>query len=85
MLSGDAIVIWGLMGEAITLGARSDDYGSDSGSVCLFVFHGATWAEQMKLHPTAFDRFGRSVAVSTDSVVDGVQGVHRYFYLQTKK
>jgi hypothetical protein len=65
----------GISGESIVVGAEADDdNGSSSGSAYVFVRSGTTWSQQQKLLPSdgaAFDVFGRSVAISGETVVVG--------------
>jgi predicted amidohydrolase len=62
-------------GDTVVVGAyRDDDGGVDSGSAYVFVRSGNTWSQQAKLTASdgaADDLFGRSVAVSGDTVVVG--------------
>ena len=66
----------GLSGDTAVVGAFLDDHagGMWAGSAYVFVRGGTTWSEQAKLTASdaeASDRFGRSVAVSGDTVVVG--------------
>lgn len=64
-----------LFGETILVGARrDDDNGDESGAAYLFTRYGFDWIQQAKL--TAADgeagaEFGRSVALSDDTVIIG--------------
>lgn len=64
-----------LFGETILVGARrDDDNGDESGAAYLFTRYGSDWIQQAKL--TAADgeagaEFGRSVALSDDTVIIG--------------
>lgn len=64
-----------LFGETILIGARrDDDNGDESGAAYLFTRHESDWIQQAKL--TAADgeagaEFGRSVALSDDTVIIG--------------
>jgi len=65
-----------ISGDSVVVGAdRDEEKGFDSGSAYVFVRSGSTWSQQSKLTATD-DRnyrsfFGRSVAISGDSVVVG--------------
>ena len=64
-----------ISGDSVVVGAYgNDDAGSTSGSAYVFTRSGTTWTEQQKLTASdaaADDFFGRSVAISGDSVVVG--------------
>jgi FG-GAP repeat len=64
-----------ISGDRVVVGAQWDgDAGDASGSAYVFVRSGTTWDEEDKLTATdaaAGDRFGRSVAISEDTVVVG--------------
>jgi hypothetical protein len=68
----------GLSGDTAVIGAFSDDdNGQSSGSAYVFTRSGVAWTEQAKLTASdaaAGDVFGRSVAISGDTVVIGAQG-----------
>ncbi len=65
-------------GDTVVVGAyRAADAGPGSGSAYVFVRSGGSWTEQDRLTASdaaADDRFGRSVAVSGDTVVVGAYG-----------
>lgn len=67
---GDAV---GISGDTVVVCAFLDsDAGADSGSAYVFVRNGNTWTQQQKLiasDAAAGDLFGRSVAISGDSIV----------------
>jgi hypothetical protein len=69
---GDAVA---LDGDVAVMGTPDgDDYGSQSGSVYIFHYDGAVWAQQPKLIISGAnedDNCGHSVSVSGDSVVFG--------------
>jgi hypothetical protein len=63
-------------GDTVVVGADCDDAGAntDQGSAYVFVRNGTTWSEQQKLTAgdgAASDRFGYSVALSSDTAVVG--------------
>jgi len=62
-------------GDTIVVGAFMDDAGGNqSGSAYVFIRSGGTWSQQAKLTASdgaAYDHFGRSVSVSSDTVVVG--------------
>ena len=65
-----------LSGDTVVVGAnRADPEGkTNAGAAYVFVRSGSTWGQQAKLTAgdgAAFDRFGRSVAISGDTVVAG--------------
>ncbi|MCH7582772.1 MAG: FG-GAP repeat protein, partial [Acidobacteria bacterium] len=64
-----------ISGDTALVGAHfDDDAGPDSGSAYVFTRSGTTWTQQAKLtaaDAAAFDRFGRSVAISGDTVLVG--------------
>ncbi|HUU85723.1 MAG TPA: FG-GAP repeat protein [Phycisphaerae bacterium] len=63
-------------GNVTVIGAdRDNDLGSKSGSAYVFRFDGSKWVPEAKLLPAdgaAGDHFGKSVAVSGDTIVIGV-------------
>jgi hypothetical protein len=65
----------GLDGDTMVVGAHLDDVsGAGSGAAYIFVRSGGGWVEQAKLVPAdlaAGDEFGRSVALSGDTVLVG--------------
>ncbi|MET0647059.1 MAG: hypothetical protein ABW208_10590, partial [Pyrinomonadaceae bacterium] len=64
-------------GDTAVVGAHDDDSPStDAGSAYVFVRTGSTWAQQKKLvasDAAANDHFGRSVAISGDTIVVGAE------------
>jgi len=68
-----------LSGDTLVVGAPEDDNGGlrNQGSAYVFVRSGAVWAQQQKLvaaDGAINDFFGRSVALSGDTVVTGAGG-----------
>ena len=67
----------GISGDNLVTGAhRDDDGGSDSGSAYVFVRSGTTWAQKTKLSAddaASLDSFGKSVALSGQTVVVGAR------------
>jgi len=65
-------------GETVVVGASHEDAGgSDAGAAYVFTRSGSSWSEQAKLVASdaeAGDLFGRSVAVSGETVVVGAWG-----------
>ncbi len=66
----------GVSGDTVVVGAYFDDHvaGTNAGSAYVFTRSGTTWTEQTKLMASdaaANDNFGRSVAVSGDTLVVG--------------
>jgi hypothetical protein len=65
-------------GNTAIIGADADDdAGTNSGSAYLFVRNGSSWTERAKLAAidgAAGDRFARSVAVSGETAIVGVEG-----------
>jgi hypothetical protein len=61
--------------DRIVVGSPLDDDPSDNaGSVYIFSFDGTSWIEEAKLNASdaeSFDEFGRSVAISGDSLIVG--------------
>ncbi len=62
--------------NALVVGARgvAANSGPDSGSAYVYLFDGASWAEELTLRAldgAAGDRFGASVAISDDTIVVG--------------
>jgi len=84
-----------ISGDTVAVGAAgNDDDGLDSGSAYVFVRTGTTWAQQAKLtagDAAAGDQFGRSVAVSGDTVIvgathdddDGLNSGSAYVFVRT--
>ena len=74
-IPGPASYALSISGDTVVVGAAGDDdLGLDSGSAYVFVRTGTTWAQQAKLTASdgdAGDLFGRSVAVSGDTVIVG--------------
>ena len=64
-----------ISGDSVIVGAERENEGGDtSGSAYVFARSGSSWSQQDKLtanDAAAFDNFGRSVAISGDSVVVG--------------
>ena len=64
-----------ISGETVVVGAYfNDDGGSASGSAYVFTRSGSIWSQQAKLDASdaaALDQFGRSVAISGDTMVVG--------------
>ena len=83
-VSGDTVVVGANGEDSSTTGVNSspNDVGSanTSGAAYIFKRNGTTWSEQAYLKPAAVgttqaaDAFGRSVAVSGDTVVVGANG-----------
>ncbi len=71
-LFGSAVAV---TGDVVLIGSRQDDdNGTNTGSVYVFRFNGASWIEQTKLlasDQAPGDMFGGSVAISGDAVVIG--------------
>jgi len=67
-----------IVDETAVIGAPGDaDAGPNSGSVYVFVRHGAEWSMQAKLtapDAAVADGFGRAVAISDDTVLVGSPG-----------
>jgi hypothetical protein len=76
------VVVGAHQEDSSTTGVNStpDESASGSGAAYVFTRSGTTWTEQAYLKPAAvgttqeFDNFGRSVAVSGDTVVVGANG-----------
>ena len=61
-------------GDSVVVGAlRGDDNGTDTGSAYIYRFDGTAWVETKLIASDGgtYDHFGRSVAVSGDTVVVG--------------
>ena len=76
-VSGDTVVV-GADGEESNAtginGDQDDNSAPTAGAAYVFVRNGTTWSQQAYLKASntdAFDVFGRSVAVSGDTVVVG--------------
>jgi hypothetical protein len=76
-ISGDTVVV-GATGESSSAtgvnGNQADDSTIESGAVYVFARSGGLWSQQVYLKASntgAFDYFGRSVAVSGDTIVVG--------------
>ncbi len=74
--SGDTVVVGALQESSSTTGVNStpDNNAKSSGAAYVFVRNGTTWSQQAYLKASntgAGDAFGRSVAVSGDTVVVG--------------
>ncbi|MGH9851392.1 MAG: putative Ig domain-containing protein [Blastocatellia bacterium] len=68
-----------LSGDTVVVGSNTDDMSAneDQGSAYVFTRSGAVWTEQQKLTAAdgdAFDRFGISVAINSDTIVVGSFG-----------
>ncbi len=67
-----------ISGDTVIVGAHhDDDKGNSSGSAYVFTRTGTVWGQQDKLTAddgTADDAFGRSVAISGDTVIVGAHG-----------
>ena len=79
-VSGDTVVV-GAPSESSNAtginGDQSDNSAARAGAAYVFVRNGATWSQQAYLKASntdAADIFGRSVAVSGDTVVVGALG-----------
>jgi hypothetical protein len=79
-VSGDTVVV-GAYGENSSAtgvnGNQSDNSAFGSGAAYVFVRNGATWTQQAYLKASntgVYDAFGRSVAISGDTVVVGADG-----------
>src|SRR5205814_5798062 len=76
-ISGDTMVVGAPLEDSGATGVngdQSDNSATDSGAAYVFVRNGGTWSQQAYLKASntgAGDRFGRSVAVSGDTVVVG--------------
>ncbi len=72
---GRSVSLWG---DTAIVGAElDDDRGSYSGSVYVFVRSGSAWTQQRKLTAgdgAAYDYFGRSVSIESNTVVVGAHG-----------
>ncbi|MDH4452523.1 MAG: FG-GAP repeat protein [Verrucomicrobiota bacterium] len=81
-VSGDTLVVGASGEDSSTVGVNStsDELATDAGAAYVFVRGGTTWSQQAYLKAGdagssgAFDEFGRSVAVSGDTVVVGADG-----------
>jgi hypothetical protein len=65
----------GMSSGTVVIGAGSSYFSA--GAAYVFVGAGASWSEQAKLtapNPASFDKFGRAVGVSGDTIVIGVHG-----------
>ncbi|MEZ5352872.1 MAG: FG-GAP repeat protein [Bryobacteraceae bacterium] len=76
-ISGDTVVV-GALGEDSNAtginGNQADNSASNAGAAYVFVRNGGTWSQQAYLKASntgAGDQFGRSVAISGDTVVVG--------------
>ena len=75
-VSGDTVVVGAYYEDSSTTGVNStpNELASSSGAAYVFVRSGTTWSQQAYLkasNPGTYDNFGRSVAVSGDTVVVG--------------
>jgi ABC-type Fe3+-hydroxamate transport system substrate-binding protein len=83
-VSGDTVVVGAYQEDSSTTGVNStpNEIASASGAASVFVRSGTTWTQQAYLKASntpssgsgAGDQFGRSVAVSGDTVVVGASG-----------
>ena len=79
-VSGDTVVVGALNEESNATGINGDQEDNSAqyaGAAYVFVRDGTTWTQQAYLKASntdAFDLFGRSVAVSGDTVVVGADG-----------
>jgi len=75
-ISGDSVVVGAYMEDSSSTGVNStpDEGALGSGAAYVFTRSGTTWTQQAYLKASntgAGDRFGRSIAISGDSVVVG--------------
>ena len=67
-----------LSGNTVAVGARyNDDSGLSSGSAYIFLRNGTSWSQQAKLTASDAaenDQFGKSVAISNDTLIIGATG-----------
>ena len=75
-ISGDTIVVGARSedGSAVGVNGTQDDLENASGAAYVFVRSGSTWSEQAYVKASntdALDSFGRSVAISGDTIVVG--------------
>lgn len=76
-ISGDTIVVGAYQEDSSARGIngdQSDNYGTNAGAVYVFERTGNQWVQQayLKMANTEFgERFGRSVAISGDTIVAG--------------
>jgi ribonuclease BN (tRNA processing enzyme) len=75
-ISGDTVVVGAHQEDSSTTGVNStpDERADNAGAAYVFVRSGTNWTQQAYLKASnseAFDQFGRSVAVSGDTVVVG--------------
>ncbi|HMX26190.1 MAG TPA: putative Ig domain-containing protein, partial [Blastocatellia bacterium] len=76
-VSGDTVVVGAYQEDSNATGVNGDgtnNLATDSGAAYVFVRSGTTWTQQAYLKASntgAYDNFGRSVAVSGDTVVVG--------------
>ena len=82
-VSGDTVVVGALneasnaVGVNANIPAQANNSSTKSGAAYVFTRSGSTWSQQAYLKASnteAFDEFGRSVAVSGDTVVVGANG-----------
>jgi hypothetical protein len=79
-VSGDTVVVGALLEDSNASGVsgnQADNSASDAGAAYVFTRTGTTWSQQAYLKASntdAGDQFGRSVAVSGDTVVVGAFG-----------
>ena len=77
-ISGDTVVVGAPYEDSSTTGVNStpNEAAANSGAAYVFVRNGAVWTQQAYLKASntgANDEFGRSVAVSSDTVVVGAR------------
>jgi uncharacterized repeat protein (TIGR02543 family) len=79
-VSGDTVVVGAFVEDSNATGVngnQSDNSSADSGAVYVFVRSGTTWSQQAYLKASkagAGDSFGKSVAVSGETIVVGAEG-----------
>ncbi len=81
-IAGDTVVVGATREDSSTTGVNStpNESALDSGAAYIFVRHGTNWSQQAYLKAsqvTANEAFGRSVAVSGDTVVVGAPNEFR--------
>ena len=72
-MSGDTLVV-GAPIEASDGSSESDNSLHDAGAAYVFVRNGHRWVQQAYLkasNPGVYDKFGRSVAISGDTILVG--------------
>ncbi len=81
-IAGDTVVVGAFREDSSTTGVNStpNERARDSGAAYIFVRHGTNWSQQAYLKAsqvTADDAFGKSVAVSGETVVVGATSEFR--------